>query len=95
MRRLFCTLLICAPIAAVAASPRTSVLDIQNMTCPTCSITIRRALENLPGVIDARVDYNHKTATVRYDPAKTNGAALEKATTNAGFPAKVHTVRSQ
>jgi mercuric ion binding protein len=40
-------------------------------------------------VVDAKVDYDHKTAIVRYDPDKANPPALVKATTNAGFPSKL------
>jgi mercuric ion binding protein len=36
------------------------------------------------------VDYDHKTATVKYDADKTNPSALMKATTNAGFPSTLH-----
>ena len=90
MRKLLAALLIGLPVAALAAAPQTAVLDVQNMTCSMCSITIRKALEKVPGVIDAKVDYDHKTATVRYDGEKTNPSALMKATTNAGFPSTVH-----
>ena len=86
MRRLVVLLLVSLPVAAFAADRQTVVLDVQNMTCSMCSITIRKALEKVPGVIDAKVDYDHKTAIVRYDPDKANPPALVKATTNAGFP---------
>jgi mercuric ion binding protein len=90
MRKLVAALLIGLPVAAFAASPQTAVLDLQNMTCSMCSITIRKALERVPGVIDARVDYDHKTAIVKYNPEQANPSALVKATTNAGFPSKLH-----
>jgi mercuric ion binding protein len=83
-------MLICLPVSTFAATLQTAVFDVQNMTCPTCSITIHKALEKVPGVIEAKVDYDHKTATVKYDADKTNPTALMKATTNAGFPATVH-----
>ncbi len=90
MPELLAALLLALPVSAFAAAPRTAVLDVQNMTCSVCSITIRRALEKVPGVIDAKVDYAHKTATVKYDGDRTNPSALVKATTQAGFPATVH-----
>ena len=90
MRKLFAAILICSPLSAFAAAPQTAVLDLQNMTCSMCSVTIRRALEKVPGVIDAKVDYDHKTATVKYNGDKTNPSALTTATTNAGFPSTVH-----
>ena len=90
MRRFLALLLLCVPASAFAGAPQTAVLDLQNMTCSMCSITVHKALEKVSGVIDAKVDYDHKTATVKYDPDKTTPAALVKATTNAGFPSTVH-----
>lgn len=90
MRKLLASLLIGLPMATFAATPQTAVLDVQNMTCSMCSITIRKALEKVPGVINAKVDYDHKTATVKYDPDKASPPALVKATTNAGFPSTLH-----
>ena len=90
MRRMLAALLICVSVSAFAATPQTAVLDVQNMTCSMCSITIHKALEKVPGVLEAKVDYDHKTATVKYDADKTNPSALVKATTNAGFPSTLH-----
>jgi periplasmic mercuric ion binding protein len=90
MRRILASLLICLPLCAFAAAPQTAVLDVQNMTCSTCSITIHKALEKVPGVIESKVDYDHKTATVKFDADKTSPSALVKATTNAGFPSTLH-----
>ena len=90
MRKFLAALLICLPISAFAGTPQTAVLDVQNMTCSMCSITIHKALEKVPGVIEAKVDYDHKTATVKYDSDKTNPSALMKATTDAGFPSSPH-----
>jgi periplasmic mercuric ion binding protein len=90
IRKLLASFLIVLPVAAFAATTQIAVLDVQNMTCSMCSITIRKALERVPGVIDAKVDYDHKTATVKYDPDKASPPALVKATTNAGFPSTLH-----
>jgi periplasmic mercuric ion binding protein len=90
MRKILAALLICLPLSAFAATPQTAVLDVQNMTCSMCSITIHKALEKVPGVIEAKVDYDHKTATVKYDADKTGPPAFVKATTNAGFPSTLH-----
>jgi mercuric ion binding protein len=89
-RKLLVSLLIGMPMVTFAATPQTAVLDVQNMTCSMCSITIRKALEKVSGVIDAKVDYDQKTATVKYDPDKASPPALVKATTNAGFPSTLH-----
>jgi mercuric ion binding protein len=76
-------------LAALAATPQTAVLDLQNMTCALCSVTVRKALENVSGVSQARVDFVKKSAIVTFDADRTNAATLVKATADAGFPAEV------
>ena len=78
------------PLASLAAAPQTTVLDVQNMTCSLCPVTVKKSLEMVPGVSQARVDFNKKTATVKFDADKTSAAALVKATTDAGYPSTVH-----
>ncbi len=75
--------------SAYARTPETITLEVRNMTCATCPITVRMALEKVPGVIDVKVDFGRKTATVRLDARKANAALLTKATTDAGFPSSV------
>lgn len=82
-------LVIASAMPAFAGSAQTSVLDVQNMTCPLCPITVKKSLQAVPGVVEVKIDLDKKTATVRFDPDKADIAALIKATTNAGFPARV------
>ena len=82
--------IITAAAPTFAGSPQTLVLDVQNMTCSLCPITVKKSLQGVAGVVDAKVDLGKKTATVTFDPDKANIDTLVKATTNAGFPATVH-----
>ncbi len=77
------------PLGAVAASPQTTVLDVRNMTCTLCPITVKKSLQRVPGVARARIDFDSKTATVTFDAEKTTPAALATATTEAGYPSTV------
>jgi len=88
--KLLSVALLTAPLAALGATPQTVVLDVQNMTCELCPITVKKALGKVPGVADTKVDLATKTATVKFDPDKADVAALVKATTNAGFPSTPH-----
>jgi mercuric ion binding protein len=90
MRKTLIALLLALPFAALAGATQTVVLDVKKMTCALCSITVQKALEKVPGVAEAKIDYDHKTATVKFDPEKASAAVLVKATTDAGFPAKPH-----
>jgi len=89
MRPIVALILSFAAAAAFAAAPQTVVLDVRNMTCALCPITVKKSLEQVPGVASAEVDLDRKTATVKFDPDKTAPAMLVKATTNAGFPSTV------
>lgn len=90
MRNAIASLLLAAmPLAAWAATPQTAVLDVQNMTCALCPVTVKKSLERVAGVSEARIDFANKTATVTFDADKTDASALVKATTDAGFPSSV------
>ena len=79
------------PVALQEQSRSQSViLDMQNMTCAMCKFTIKKALQALAGVEKADVDYESKTAAVTFDPQKASTADLIKATSDAGYPATVH-----
>lgn len=73
----------------LAGGPQTVTLDVKNMYCDLCPVTVRKSLERVPGVADAKVDFAQKTATVKFDPDKATAAVLVKATTDAGFPSVV------
>jgi periplasmic mercuric ion binding protein len=74
---------------AFAAPPHTVTLAVENMTCGTCPIVVRKALERVPGVSSTSVDFDKKTATITFDPDKATSAKLTQATTDAGFPSKL------
>lgn len=90
MRKSLATLMVAlTPFVALATTPQTAVLDVQNMTCNLCPVTIKKSLEHVPGVSQARIDFEKKTATVTFDADKTTPATLVKATTEAGYPSTV------
>lgn len=75
--------------AVVQNQAQTVTLDVRNMTCPMCKFTIRKALKDVEGVVDTKVDYDSKTAAVTFDPQKATVDDLIRASTNAGYPASV------
>ena len=90
MRRLLLAALLAVPLTVLAVDPQTVILDVQNMTCELCPITVKKALDKVPGVAATKIDLTKKTATVKFDPDRSNVATLVKATTNAGYPSTVH-----
>ncbi len=87
------TLLTGAAVALIVtapawASPKTVTLNVSGMTCAACPITVKKALEKVPGVSSVDVRFEKKQVLVTFDDAKTNTDALVKATTNAGYPSQ-------
>lgn len=68
------------------ASPQQATLSIPSMDCPTCPITIKKALLKVPGVSKATVSFDKKQAVVTFDDATTPVGALTASTNNAGYP---------
>lgn len=83
----FCLAVLVSLFSMVANAAQTAVMDLQNIHCYACVMTVKKALERVPGVENTKVDLERKTATVKFDPARTNTDALVKATKDAGFPA--------
>ncbi len=75
-------------LAPAWASPQTVTLNVSGMTCPACPITVKKALEKVPGVSKVDVRFEKKQVLVTLDDAKTDTNALVKATTNAGYPSR-------
>lgn len=87
MKKLFTSVLASVALITPAWAARQIVtLDVPDMTCPVCPITVKKALGKVPGVTQIDVHYEQKQATVTFDDAKTNVEALVKATTDAGYP---------
>ena len=74
------------PFTLFAGTLETVTFDVKNMTCAVCPITVKKALEKVPGVNSAKVDFEKKTASVTFDPDKASPATLTKATSDAGYP---------
>jgi mercuric transport protein len=75
------------PLSLSAGTQRTVTLNVQNMTCAVCSITVKKALQNVPGVTSATVRFETKQAQVTFDDGLATVDKLREAATNAGYPA--------
>jgi len=85
--KLLALLFLSAPV--FAGEPKVAMLEVSGMTCSLCPLTVRKALERVPGVLDAKADFATRRAEAKYDPDKVSPEALAKAVSNAGFPSKV------
>lgn len=88
MLRIFWASLLVAAFSAAATEPQSVVLDVPGMNCALCPVSVKKALERVPGVLEANADLATKSAKVKYDPDKVSPEALAKALANAGYPAR-------
>lgn len=68
------------------AATRTVKLDVANMSCVTCPLTVKTALKRVPGVQEVKVSFETKQAVVTFDDTKVSVTALRKTTADVGFP---------
>ena len=86
---LIASLFLAINFAAAADSDQTATFDVEKMTCATCPIAVRKAMQRVDGVKEVNVDLDSKTAIVTYDASVTTTAEIESASTDVGFPASV------
>lgn len=77
-----------APLPTLAGQ-KTVTLSVPGMDCAACPITVRKALEKVPGVQKVSATLEPKEAIVTFDDAKASIENLLEATKKAGFPANV------
>ncbi len=73
------------PMAAAGAPATTVTAAVRGMHCAACVGKVERALAGVPGVREALVNLATEQATVAFDPARADFAALERAVAAAGY----------
>ena len=76
-------------ISAGDRSMDTATFEVEKMTCATCPITVRKAIQRVEGVSEVHVDFESKSATVTYDSSTTTAQEIADASSNVGFPARI------
>jgi copper chaperone len=61
-------------------------LNVPDMDCDHCVMTVTNAMKALPGVEDVRVNLENKKVDVRYDQSKLDEQQIRAALDEAGYP---------
>jgi len=69
-----------------------ATIDVEGMTCPLCTVAIKRSLKHTPGVLKAKVRLNTRKATVRFAD-DLNETVLLEAIKKVGYTGKNLSVR--
>jgi Cu+-exporting ATPase len=78
------------PLDTVTPSPTPAArlsLGISGMSCASCASRIEKALDALPGVSEATVNFASESATVAYDPSRLTPEAIAHAVVDQGYEA--------
>jgi copper ion binding protein len=66
---------------------KTITIKLNSIQCDMCVDIIEKAISDVDGVRQVKVNLDKKIATVTYDTAKTTKARIENAITSAGYNA--------
>lgn len=88
---LLLSLLIITP-SLLAGELKTITLNVKNMTCSMCPITVKKSIRKIDGVTKVVAKYEgdgNGWAKVTYDPSKADVDDLTFATEEAGYPSRL------
>ncbi len=71
---------------------KVAVIEVSGMTCPLCTVAVKRSLKHTDGVIKAKVKLNTRKATVIFKD-DTNETILLEAVKKAGYRGKILSIK--
>lgn len=74
--------------AGYGTTTETAEFTIEKLNCAACVGRAEKAFKSVAGVVEANVNLATRIGTVRFAAGTTNAAALAKASTLAGYPAR-------
>jgi mercuric ion binding protein len=86
MRKLFIGILF---VSSLFAAEKVAIIKVSGMTCPLCTMAVKKSLITTPGVIKARVILHTKTATVWFDDKKVTPKELLHSIKVVGYSGKI------
>ena len=82
-------LVLTSATSLAADNEQTVTFDVRKMTCATCPIAVRKAMQRVDGVQEVKVSLDDHSAVVTFDSSATTAAVIGQASTDLGFPATV------
>ena len=83
------TLFLAIGMATASEADETVSFDVEKMTCATCPIAVRKAMQRVDGVKEVEVSLKDNSAVVIFDASVTTAEEIGQASTDVGFPATV------
>jgi Cu+-exporting ATPase len=64
---------------------KTTTLGVKGMTCASCAVTVKKAIEKTPGVTNSNVNLATNKATFTFDPTLTSVEEIAKNVSKTGY----------
>lgn len=64
---------------------KTTTLGVKGMTCASCAVTVKKAIEKTPGVINSNVNLATNKATFTFDPTLVSVEEIAKNVSKTGY----------
>jgi len=74
---------------------KTVTISIEGMTCPLCTMAIKKSLKRIEGVKKAKVRLNTEKATVVFDDTKVDEEELLKAIKKVGYKGIIESMKGE
>lgn len=71
------------------ANTESITLSLSGLHCTSCAVNIDLSLEDLDGVVNSKTNYAKSSATVDYEPGKTNTKRIITEIEKLGYQAKL------
>ena len=72
--------------------PRSTPVGVRGLNCPNCAAKVERRLESLPGVHDARVEFETEGGVLEYDPDAVTRERIAHTVENTGCDSSLFTL---
>jgi len=82
-------IILTANLSLASDNETTATFNVEKMTCATCPIAVRKAMQRVDGVKEVSVDLESNTAVVTFDASVATTSDIANASTEVGFPASV------
>ncbi|MFP4009096.1 MAG: cation transporter, partial [Spirulinaceae cyanobacterium] len=63
------------------------ILQLQGMSCASCSSRVEKAIQAVPGVLECNVNFGAEQASIEFDQHQANVERIQQAVRDAGYQA--------
>lgn len=92
MKKIYLPLFVWGIFFTSLMADKIAVIEVEGMTCPLCTVAIKRSLKKTPGVLKAKVKLNTRKATVRFKD-DLNTTRLLEAIEKAGYKGEILSIK--